>query len=427
MAGLLLLVLLALLLSLVLYRNRRSELLASVELWRSKSHACELECARLQVQLKEQQSAYLALQQSLAQTQQAQRAEFELLAGKILQEKQQQMSQSSSQSINAVLQPFKDQIELFRQRLNEVHEASLKGQVQLESEVRRVFEVGLQLGRDAQTLSEALKGNKKLLGNWGELMLEQSLQQAGLIKGQHYISQASLRDQQGRRRAPDFVITLPDDKQIVLDSKVSLIAYQQALAADSQDEQQSALAAHVQAIKDHVNDLAGKDYSSLLGTKSPSFVFMYLPIEPAYIQALKHDPGLYEWAYRQNVALVSHTTLMPVLSTVANLWVLASSNEQARHISQLAGGLYKQLAVLAARLQKLGGSLATVTSQYNNVVVALAGQQGLYGKVQRLGEFSGQAKDGLPELNQLKHGVDTYRVTQLGELMPKGAAHDGDV
>src|SRR5690606_130333 len=188
------------------------------------------------------------------------------------------------------------------------------------------------------------------------------------------------------------------------------------------EAREAALAAHARAVRNHIDDLARKDYSSLTGMKSPGFVLMYLPIEPAYIEAMRRDRELFDHGYRRNIVLVSHTTLMPVLRTVATLWMLARSNEQARALSEQAGGLYRQVEVVADRLQKLGHALGTAATHYNSTVTAVAGQRGLYGKVGRFAELSAKAGRPLPPLEPQHADFDIERLDGIASDADADAA-----
>ncbi len=338
------------------------------------------------------------------------RHEFQNLANQILEEKGKAFAQNSQSSLDAMLRPFREQIEQFQQRVNQVHDESVRDHVSLGAEIRRVLEVGLKMSAEANTLATALKGDKKTTGNWGEMQLERTLELAGLFKGDHYQSQPRFKDGQGNDRQPDFVVKLPDQKHLVIDSKVSLIDYDRSVAADTEPERLLALDAHVKAVRNHIDDLAKKDYSNLTGMRSPSFVLMFMPIEPAYIAALQHNKELFNYGYQRNVIIVSHTTLMPILKTVANLWMIARGNEQAHELSARAGELYNQVVVVAERLKKLGGTLDTVSRHYNETVTAVAGQQGLYGKASRFNELSSRANKSMPALEPLHADFENERL-----------------
>lgn len=392
--------------------------------WRVQAQERDLELTRLRAVHQEKLAAIEDLKQAFEQSKAAMRTEFQNLANQVLEEKGKAFAQTSQASLDGLLRPFREQIDGFQKRVNEIHDASLRGQTQLGAEIRRVLEIGLKMSTEANTLATALKGDKKTTGNWGEIQLERSLQLAGLVAGEHYEAQASFRDEAGNRRQPDFVIKLPDDKHMVIDSKVSLVDYDRAIAAETDPERESALAAHVLAVRHHIDDLARKDYSNLIGMKSPSFVLMFMPVEPAYIEAMKHNRDLFDYGYRQNVIMVSHTTLMPILRTVSNLWMIARANEQTRALSDMAGGLYNQVALVAERLQKLGNSLNTVNTHYNSAVTAVAGQQGLYGKVNRFAELSSKANKQLPALEPMHADIEVQR---LQAVVPDEPVADGPV
>ena len=249
------------------------------------------------------------------------------------------------------------------------------GQCQPEAEIRKVLETGMQMSADAHSLVAALKGDAQQRGAWGSPA--QAYARAGWVgRGQHYQVQTSFRDEQGRLKQTDFLINLPDGKHLVIDSKVTLNAYEQLVTARAQEEKKRALGAHLQAVRRHVDELAEKDYSSLPGVHTPGFVLMFMPVEPAFIEALREDRDLYEYALRKNVMLVSHTTLVPVLRTVSSLWMLERSQQEAREISDRAGDIYNQVCLVAERLARLGNTLGTASNHYNSVVTSLAGQQG---------------------------------------------------
>ena len=329
------------------------------------------------------------------------KVEFENLAGKILDEKARTFNRNSQSSIESLLKPFREQIEGFQKRVNEVHTDSVKGNASLESEIKKVLEIGLQMGKEAQNLTSALKGDSQKRGGWGEAQLERTLEMSGLIAGTHFEKQSSFKDAEGRRRQTDYLVNLPDGKQIIIDSKISLIAYDKAVSAETPELQNLALDEHANAVKRHIDDLSGKDYTNLIGIRSPSFVLMFMPIEPAYIEALKYEKDLFAYGYERNIVLVSHTTLIPILRTVANLWMMERSNKEARQISQKAGDIFNQVCEVANRLQKLGGSLGAAVNHYNDTLTAVAGRQGLHGKVERFSRLSSKVSKTMPTLEPL--------------------------
>ena len=373
------------------------------------------ELTELRTTLHEKQANFEAQQRNFVEVKQQLNVEFQHLAQQILEEKSQRFDQTNQASLDALLKPFREQIEGFQKRVNEVHSESLKGTATLAAEIKAVLKIGASMSEEAQNLAIALKGNNKIAGNWGEVQLESALQSAGLLAGEHYVAQESFRDQEGRRLAPDFVLHLPDNKQLILDSKVSLLAYDEAVRAEDNLSMNQALEAHCKSLRAHIEGLSKKNYANLPGVTSPDFVLMFVPIEPAYIEAMKHDPQLFNFGYERNVILVSYTTLMPILRTVANLWRIERGNHEAREISEKAGEIYNQVCVVAERLSKLGNTLNTVSNQYNQTVTSLVGRQGLIGKVERFQQLSTKASQATPQVELLSNDHETMRLESVVE------------
>jgi DNA recombination protein RmuC len=341
------------------------------------------------------------------------REEFENLANRIFEERGRRLGETQHAALDALLKPFAEQIERFQSRVNEVHRASVAGQAGLIEQLRQLQQIGLHMSEQADGLSRALTGDKKTTGNWGEVQLERCLQLAGLEPGQHYEAQSALRSSAGQRQLPDFLVKLPDGKHLVLDSKVSLVDYQRAVAAEDEAQRQQSLQAHVQALRRHVDDLAAKDYSALPGLDSPSLVFMFTPVEAAFVEALRCDGELYNYGHRRNVILCSPTTLLPMLRTVANLWTAYQSDTEARAISTAAGEVYNKVVRLSQRLDELGRALGTAVGRYNQTVTALVGRQGLHGRVERFRSIASNARGELPAPVELQPAVDNDRLAPL--------------
>ena len=378
-----------------------------------KLTALSQELTGLKTTLAEKEKHFSEQQQNFEQSKQQLGVEFQNLANRILDEKSRSFSQSNQTALETLLKPFREQIEGFQKRVNEIHSESVKGNAGLEAEIKKVLEIGLNMSQEASNLTSALKGEKKTLGNWGEVQLERALQLAGLEENIHYRAQAHFKDEQGGRNYPDFVLNLPDEKHLIIDSKMSLVAYESAVNSDDDFERERLLKEHISALKSHINDLNKKDYSNLIGMRSPNFVLMFIAVEPAYIEALKSDPALFNYGYERNVIMVSHTTLMPILRTVANLWRIERGNAEAKEIAEKAGEIYNQICLVAERLSKLGNTLSTVSNQYNSTVTALVGQQGLVGKVERFKTLSAKANKTMPEVELLNNQLDLARLTTL--------------
>ncbi|HET8711706.1 MAG TPA: DNA recombination protein RmuC, partial [Spongiibacteraceae bacterium] len=277
------------------------------------------EHTQLKTTLEKREEHFKEQMAQLSETKKSLTQEFENLANKIFEEKGKTFTQTSQTSIDGMLKPFREQIEGFQKRVNEIHDASNKGTSDLGAEIKKVLEIGLKMNEEASNLASALKGDSQQRGAWGEAQLQQTLEMSGLVKDYHYETQTPFKDADGNSKKTDYLIKLPDNKRIIIDSKVSLVAYDRAIAAQSPEEYQLAMAEHIKAVRKHIDDLASKDYTNLIGMRSPSFVLMFMAIEPAYIEALKNNKDLFEYGYKKGIVLVSHTTLIPILRTVSNL------------------------------------------------------------------------------------------------------------
>jgi len=421
-AGLAGLLLIGLLYSLRQYQVANRELKLNLEVARQSElelrdavHESEKYAQSLQMELtKERELVEQKIEQFEANRRQL-KLEFENLANRILEDKTRAFDKTNKHSIEALLKPFREQVEGFQKRINDVHSESIKGNAALEGEIKKVLEVGLKIGSDAQNLTEALKGDSQKRGSWGETQLEKTLQISGLMEHDHYEKQTSMQDAEGRRKQTDFLIKLPDDKHIVIDSKVSLAAYDRVVAAETDEQLERALNEHVKAVKRHIDDLQSKDYTNLAGIRSPSFVMMFMPIEPAYIEALKYEKDLFSYGYERGVVLVSHTTLIPILRTVANLWSMDRSTREARELGDRAGDIYNQVRKVAERLAKIGGSLSAASNHYNDTVKALSGRQGLRGKVERFADLSSKVTQAIPEIELMHNDLQGESLELLAE------------
>lgn len=350
----------------------------------------------------QQQSKAQQEQQNQQQLQELSR-NFELLSNRFLDEKGRLLIERNQGSLEQVLKPFRERLDFFQQRINDLHGQSLQGHSVISEQIKQLMSAGLRIGDEAEALTRALKGDKKALGNWGELQLELALQQAGLEKDRHYKTQVVFKNEAGQRMLPDLLLYLPDEKEIIVDSKVSLVDYQAAIAAaDDEALAKEYLQRHVRAVRNHIDDLSAKDYSQLPGLNSPGFVLLFMPIESAFIEALKTDEQLYSYAYDKNVILSSPTTLLPLLKTVAYLWMRSDSHQQALALGDEAMAIYNQAALVAQHMIKLGQTLNTSTRQFNQMARSFAGQQGVTMKLERFNRLSAKAAKEMPEVRELE-------------------------
>jgi DNA recombination protein RmuC len=295
--------------------------------------------------------------------------EFENLANRIFETKQRQFDQQNQKTLNYSLNPLRLQIDDFKKQVADVYQKESAERNQLMGKVGELQSQTLKIGREAVNLANALKGDNKAQGNWGEMILERILQDSGLRKGVEYQSQVSLYEQSnegigGRRRAPDIIIYLPNNKQLIIDAKVSLVHYEQYVNAGTEGERTLALKAHIQSVRAHVKNLSKKNYESLEGINSLDFVFIFMPVEASFMLTLQSEPQLFQEAYDQQVVLVSPTTLMTTLQTVSSIWRYQKQNQNAEKIAAEAGGLYDQFVLFLESITQIGHQLDKTTEAY---------------------------------------------------------------
>jgi len=302
--------------------------------------------------------------------------EFENLANKIFESKHTVFDTQSREGLNTLLQPFKEQLESFRKRIDQVHTENVQGQTTLKSELDNLRQLNLQITQEASDLTKALKGDKKLQGTWGEQKVELLLEQAGLRKSIEYEREQNFKDDAGNNFRPDFVVKLPEGKHIIIDSKVSLVDYSSYVSAESADDRQRYLSAHVASIRNHIKTLSDKHYPELVNIDSPDFTFMFIAIEPAYLAAVEQTPSLFQEAYDARIALVTATTLLPVLRVVANLWSLQRQNESTQKLAEQASKIYDKLRIFIEKMDNLGNQLDRVQDTYRDSMNTLKDGRG---------------------------------------------------
>ncbi|ETD71343.1 DNA recombination protein RmuC [Pelistega indica] len=368
------------------------------DLLTNANFSLEKEKLALKLEIEQKIASLQLLQTQFEEAKTQLSSEFQNLANRMMEEKSQRFIAQNQTNLQYLLQPFKEQLTHFEKRVNEVHAQSIQGQSVLKTQIDQVMNMGVQMSEDAQKLALALKGNKKVLGNWGETQLALVLERAGLQKNTHYLTQYSFKDEKGEKLIPDVIVLLPEEKQIIIDSKMSLNAYQQAVTEVNPEKVQEHLKQFLKDTKRHVDDLASKDYSALTDKQSLGFVFMFMPLESAYIEVLRQDEALFQYAYAKGVIMVSHTTLLPMLKTIANIWLVANSNQQAIALGDKARDVYQQTVIIAEHLQKLGQSLTSVSKTYNQLVTSFGGQQGLVNKVEKFKVLSTKTSKEMPDV-----------------------------
>lgn len=324
-------------------------------------------------------------------------AEFSLLANKIFDEKQQRFSEQSQQTLASSVNPLREQIEAFRKKVEDVYDKENTERSRLAGQIAELQKQTRQIGEDAINLTNALKGDNKAQGNWGEVILERLLEQSGLQRGREYEVQVALQDEGGRRRNPDVIIRLPEGKDVIIDSKVSLLHYEQYSSASNEDARQQSLRLHLASIRTHVQQLSGKSYDKLAGVRSLDFVFLFIPVEAAFMAALQADQQLFQDAYARHIILVSPTTLLASLRTVENIWRHEKQNQNAEEIARQAGGLYDQFALLIEAFEDIGKQIDKASDAYKLTHKRLtSGRGNLIRRVESLRLLGAKTKKQLP-------------------------------
>ena len=292
------------------------------------------------------------------------RAQFKNLATEILGEQSQHFKQTSKESIDILLKPFRDNITDFKKRVEEIYTTQTSQRGELKAELKRLMELNQNISAEARNLTDALKGNSKVQGDWGEMLLETILDSSALSKGIHYETQYNIKDEDGRNLRPDVVLHLPEKKDIVIDSKVSLTAFVGYTSADSEEERRRHLAAHVASVRQHVTELGRKEYQRRLN--SPDFVIMFVPNEPAFLAALQNDPAIWSDAYDKKVIISSPTNLFALLKLVADLWKYNDQDKNTKEIAACGLKLYEQLVAFTASLEGVGTALDKARDAYDD-------------------------------------------------------------
>lgn len=301
--------------------------------------------------------------------------QFKSLSQEILEEKSQRFTEQNKVSLEQLLKPLGEKISGFERQVRESYEKEGKERSALAQQVKQLEELNRQIADDAVNLTKALRGESRAQGNWGEMILETVLERSGLLKGQHYETQLTAATEKGRRR-PDAVIHLPEDRSIVVDSKVSLTAYLRLQEAENEDARREALKAHLESVRRHLKQLSDKDYHELPEVATLDYVFMFVPSEAAYVEALRGDFSLQRSALENNIAIVSPTTLMPMLRAIANLWRLQGQEQNAAEIARRAGQMYDKFKSFLDDMEKLERGLKSATGAFDDAKNKLVSGRG---------------------------------------------------
>ncbi|MBY5969981.1 DNA recombination protein RmuC [Halomonas denitrificans] len=330
--------------------------------------------------------------------------EFHQLAGQVFEERQQAYQAQSREGMESLLKPFREQVEQFRRRVEELTGQHSREAVSLKSQIEQLASLNARLGEEAAGLARALKGDQKAQGGWGELMLETVLERSGLRRDIEYRREVSMNGEQGRQR-PDAIIYLPEDRHLIIDAKVSLTAWTRVVNADDEAEREAAMSAHLTSLRSHIRGLAAKDYPALPGLHSPDFVFLFVPVEPAFAAAFERDPSLFQEAFDRQVVVVTPTTLLASLRTVAGLWSMERQNENARIIVSRAERLLGKFSGFVESLDDVGKHLERASNSHQQAMNRLSrGQGSLVAQAVELERLGARMKKPLPQ--ELKRAAE---------------------
>lgn len=324
--------------------------------------------------------------------------EFENLANKILEEKTKRFTEQNKENLKMILNPLQEKIQLFEKKVDDTHKESIDYHAALRQQILGLREMNDKMSKETVNLTKALKGDSKMQGNWGELVLERVLEKSGLEKGREYDVQQSFTNEEGGRILPDVIINLPDGKKMVIDSKVSLTAYERFVNEEDDDLKVAFLKDHVNSVKRHVEQLSDKNYQDIYHMESPDFVLLFIPIEPAFALALSQDNTLYNKAFEKNIVIVTPATLLATLRTIDSMWTNQKQQENAIEIARQAGALYDKFEGFVGDLLKIGKKMDEAKTEYGNAMNKLIdGKGNLVVSIEKIKKMGAKAKKALPE------------------------------
>lgn len=355
------------------------------------------ELARKNSEYENLQTQNLKRDAELEERQEQLRKDFELLATKILDEKSEKFTLQNKENIKNILNPLQEKIQGFEKKVEATQKESISMHSALKEQLLGLKDLNLQMSKEATNLTRALKGDSKIQGNWGELVLERVLEKSGLEKDREYFVQQSFTRDDGSRVLPDVVLNLPDGKKMIIDSKVSLTDYERLVNADDDDKIQF-LKAHVNSIKKHVDQLSDKNYQDLYDIESPDFVLMFIPIEPAFAIVVNEDNAIYNKAFEKNIVIVTPSTLLATLRTIDSMWNNEKQQRNAIEIARQAGALYDKFEGLVSDLTGVGKKIDAAKNDYSSAMNKLVdGRGNLITSVEKLKKMGAKAKKSLPE------------------------------
>jgi DNA recombination protein RmuC len=392
-------------------QEQRHQLHTQWETLQKTYYALEKDYAIIHTRYEESSRAFEEKIRLLDETKVQMGLQFEQLASQIFDQKAKTFDEAHTKGLDLLLQPFREQITHFSTQSKEqfIHDA--KERQSIKEEIIRLKTLNERLSQDALNLTNALKGENKTQGNWGEIILERVLQESGLREGHEYDIQTTLSDEAGKKFRPDVIVHLPQNKEIIIDSKVSLVAYEAFVKADNDEERTRALKQHILSIHAHIKGLGAKRYEQLYGVKTLDFVLLFMPIEGAFLLALEQDTTFFKTAYEQNIVVVSPSTLLVTLRTIEHIWRSEYQEQNAQAIAQAAEALYEKLVAFVEEMEKIGDQLGKTQKSYEGAMGKLStGRGNLIRRAEGMRKLGLKPKKGLPE-----RLIDEENLTLRGE------------
>ncbi|OGU79318.1 MAG: DNA polymerase V [Ignavibacteria bacterium RBG_16_35_7] len=346
--------------------------------------------SNLQQKLIEQKAEIEKLQEKFTM-------EFENLANRIFEEKGKAFTETNKANLTQILDPLKEKIKDFEKRVEESNKDNIDRHASLRQQLQMLKDMNQEITKEAKNLTEALKGQSKTQGNWGEFILESILEKSGLVKGREYLVQESITAESGRRFQPDIIIKLPENKSIVIDSKVSLVGYEKIVSSENENEKQLGLREHINSIRSHIKNLSGKNYQNLYQLESLDFVLMFMPIEPAFALAVQQDPQIFNDAFEQNIVIVSPSTLLATLRTIASIWRQEKQNKNAVEIARQSGELLDKFIAFVEDLISVGKGIDSTKENYVKAMNKLVeGRGNLVSRTEKIKQLGAKTTKTLP-------------------------------
>lgn len=364
-------------------RTKMLQLTAELTQWKTS-------CRNLEEKLNDQKAEIEQLQEKFT-------SQFKAIANDILKQNSKEFTDSNQKNIQDILNPLKEKIQSFEKRVEETYDKELRDKISLREEVKKLYELNTRISEEANNLTKALKSDPKKQGNWGEVILERILERSGLVEGEGFTRQANLKSEEGSRLQPDVIINLPENKHIVVDAKVSLVAYERLVNCEEDVEREIHLKAHLLSLRNHIKQLSEKDYHALYGINSPDFVLLFVPIESCFSVAVQADHDLFNFAWEKKVVMVSPSTLLATLRTIASIWKQEQQTRNAIEIARQGGALYDKFVGFLADLNKVGLTINAAQKAHDDALKKLqTGSGNLINRVEALKKLGARTTKAIP-------------------------------